>query len=40
MCNTELNNLRKVICMRDSEVSVERILGCSGIEKLAEHDRQ
>ena len=26
---TELNNLRKIICLRKSEVSVERISVCS-----------
>ena len=34
----ELNDLRKIICLRKSEVSVERISVCSVIENLAEHD--
>ena len=36
-CNTELNGLRTIICLRKSEVSVERILVCNVIEKLVEH---
>ena len=35
--NTELNDLRKNICLRKSEVSVERISVCNAIENLAEH---
>ena len=31
--NTELNDLRKIICLRKSEVSVESISVCNVIEK-------
>ena len=34
--NTELNDLRKVICLRKSYVFVERITVCNVIENLAE----
>ena len=34
--NTELNDLRKIICLRKSEVSVDRISVCY-IKNLAEH---
>ena len=34
--NTELNDLRKIICLRKSEVSVEMIPVCNFIENLAE----
>ena len=35
---TELNDFRKIICLRNSEVSVERIVVCNHvIENLAEH---
>ena len=33
-----INNLRKNICLRKSEVLVERISACYVIENLAEHD--
>ena len=33
--NTELNDLRKNICLRKSEDSVERILVCNAIEYFA-----
>ena len=33
----KLNNLRKLTCLRKSDVSVERILVCNVIENLAEH---
>ena len=33
----ELNDLRKNICLRNSEVCVERISDCYVIEKFAEH---
>ena len=36
--NTELNDLRKIICLRKSEAYVERISVCNVIEILAEHD--
>ena len=35
--NTELNDLRKIVCLRKSEVSVEIISVCNVIENLAEH---
>ena len=35
--NSELNDLRKNICLRKSEVSVERISVCNFIENLEEH---
>ena len=35
--NTEINDLRKIICLRKPEVSVERISVCNVIENLAEH---
>ena len=35
--NTELNDLRKNICLRKSEVSVERISVCNVVEILEEH---
>ena len=35
--NTELNDLRKIICLRKSEVSVERISFCNAIEKLTNY---
>ena len=35
--NTELNNLRIIICLRKSEVTVEKISVCTDIEKLMEH---
>ena len=35
--NTELNDLRKIICLRQSEVSVEIISICNVIENLAKH---
>ena len=35
--NTELHDLRKIICLRKSEVSVERISVCNVIANLAEH---
>ena len=37
ICNTELNVLRKIICLRKSEVSVERLSVCNVIENLVEH---
>ena len=33
----ELNALRRVICLRKSEATVERISVCNVIEKLMEH---
>ena len=33
----ELNDLRKIMCLRKSEVSVERISVCNIIENLAEY---
>ena len=36
-CNTEFNDLRKFICLKKYEVSVETITVCSVIENLAEH---
>ena len=35
--NPELNDLRKIICLSKSEVSVERISVCNVNEQLAEH---
>ena len=35
--NTELYDLRKIICLRKSEVSFRKISVCSVIENLAEH---
>ena len=35
--NTESNDLRKIICLRKSEVTVGRISVCNVIENLAEH---
>ena len=35
--NTELHDLRKIICLRKSEVSGERISVCNVIENLVEH---
>ena len=35
--NAELNDLRKIICLRKSEVSVERISACDVNENLVEH---
>ena len=33
MCNTELNDLRTIRCLRKSEVSIERIKFVTGLEK-------
>ena len=35
--DTELNDLRISICLRKSEVTVERISVCNAVEKLMEH---
>ena len=35
--NMELNDLRIIICLRKSEVTVERISVCNVTEKLLEH---
>ena len=35
--NTELNGMRKIICLRKSEVSVEKNSVCNVNENLAEH---
>ena len=35
--DTEVNDPRKMICLRKSEVSVERIPVCNSIENLAEY---
>ena len=35
--DTELNDLRIIICLRKSEATVERISVCNVIENLAEH---
>ena len=35
--NTELNDLRIIICLRKPDVIVERISVCKAIEKLNEH---
>ena len=37
LANTELNDLRVIICLRKSEVIVERISVCKVIENVAEH---
>ena len=37
MINTELNDLRIILCLRKSEVTVERNSVCNVIEKLMEH---
>ena len=37
MYNTEFNDLRKIICLRESEVSVDRISVCDVIKNLAEN---
>ena len=34
--NKELNDLRKIICLRNSELTVERISSCSVTEKFME----
>ena len=36
-CNTELDVLRKIICLRKPEVSVAKISVCNDIEYLVEH---
>ena len=38
--NTELNDLRIIVHLRKSEVTVERVSVCIVIEKLMEHGRQ
>ena len=38
--NRDLNYLRKIICLRKSEVSVERISVCNGIENFVKHGIQ
>ena len=38
--NMQLNNLRIVICLRKSEMIVERISVCNVIENLMEHGIQ
>ena len=35
--HTELNDMRIIICLRKSEVTIERISVCNVIEKLREH---
>ena len=35
--DTELNNLRTIICLRKSEVTVEKISVCNVSEKLMGH---
>ena len=35
--NAELNDLKIIICLRKTEVTVERISVCNVIENLAEH---
>ena len=35
--NTELNDLRRIICLRKYEVTAEGISVCKVIEKLLEH---
>ena len=35
--NTELNDLRKKVCFRKSDLTVEGISACDVIEKLIEH---
>ena len=37
-CNTELHDLRIIICLRKHEITVERISVFNVIEKLMEHD--
>ena len=37
ICNTELNDLRIIICLRKSGVTVEIISVCNIIEKLMEY---
>ena len=37
MKNTELNDMRRISCLRKSEVSVQRISVCNVTENLAEH---
>ena len=37
MKNTELNDLRNIMCLRKPEVSVERLSVYNVIEKLTEH---
>ena len=37
--DSELNDLRKIICLRKYDVSVERILVCNVIVNLVEHSR-
>ena len=37
MENTELNDLRIIICLKKSDVTVERISVCNVTEKLMEH---
>ena len=36
--NIELNDFRIIICLRKSEVTVERISVCNDTEKLAYHN--
>ena len=38
--NTQLKDLRKIICLRKSEVTVERISVCNVTEKMMEHGIQ
>ena len=33
----ELNDLRKIICLKKSEISIERITVCNVTENMAEH---
>ena len=40
MVNYGINDSRKIMCSRTSEVSVERITVCYVIENLTEHDIQ
>ena len=35
--NTELNDLRMIVCLRKPEVTVERISVCNVTEKMMEH---
>ena len=37
--NTELNDLKIIVCLRKSEVSVQRISAVMSLNKLAEHSR-
>ena len=37
MYNTELNDLRIIVCLRKSEVSVEKISVCRVTENLTKH---